>query len=163
MILRSESNGPCPLQQFLNRIAAGPSLNDRPNDPRYRRSAQIMGVNDQPLVSVITPVYNGDQYLRECIESVLAQTYSNWVYTIVNNCSTDGTLAIAGEYAQRDKRIRIYSNDSLLDIIANHNRAFRLISADSKYCKVVSADDWLFPECLTKMVGVAEANPSVGL
>lgn len=124
---------------------------------------QTMSVHDQPLVSVVTPVYNGAQYLRECIESVLAQTYSNWEYTIVNNCSTDGTLAIAEEYAERDKRIRVYSNDSLLDIIANHNRAFRLLSPDSKYCKVVSADDWLFPECLTKMVSVAEANPSVGI
>jgi glycosyltransferase involved in cell wall biosynthesis len=122
-----------------------------------------MSVHDQPLVSVVTPVYNGAQHLRECIESVLAQTYSNWEYTIVNNCSTDGTLAIAEEYAKKDERIRVHSNDSLLDIIANHNRAFRLISPDSKYSKVVSADDWLFPECLTKMVGVAEANPSVGI
>src|SRR5450631_92125 len=122
-----------------------------------------MSVHDQPLVSIVTPVYNGAQYLRECIESVLAQTYSNWEYTILNNHSTDQTLPIAEEYAQRDKRIRVHSNDSLLPIIANHNRAFQLISPDSKYCKVVSADDWLFPECLTKMVGVAEANPSVGL
>jgi len=122
-----------------------------------------MSVDDQPLVSVVTPVYNGAPFLRECIESVLAQTYSNWEYTIVNNCSTDGTQAIAEEYANRDKRVRVRSNDTLLDIIANHNRAFHLISPDSKYCKVLSADDWLFPECLMKMVSVAEANPSVGI
>ena len=122
-----------------------------------------MSVQDQPLVSVLTPVYNGAQYLRECIESVLAQTYTNWEYTILNNCSTDGTQAIAEEYAKQDKRVRVHRNDSLLGIIVNHNRAFRLISPHSKYCKVVSADDWLFPECLTKMVSLAEANPSVGL
>ena len=46
-------------------------------------------------VSVVTPVYNGAEFLAECIESVLAQTYTNWNYTIVNNCSTDETLAIA--------------------------------------------------------------------
>ena len=46
----------------------------------------------QPLVSVVTPVYNGQAYLAECIESVLAQSYSNWQYTVVNNCSTDATL-----------------------------------------------------------------------
>lgn len=117
----------------------------------------------QPLVSVVTPVYNGELYLRECIESVLAQTYSNWEYIIVNNFSTDKTLQIAEEYASKDKRIQIHSNDRLLDIIANHNRAFRLISPESKYCKVVSADDWLYPECLARMVSVAEANPSVGI
>jgi glycosyltransferase involved in cell wall biosynthesis len=118
---------------------------------------------EEPLVSVVTPVYNGEPYLTECIESVLAQTYSNWEYVIVNNFSTDKTLQIAQEYASRDKRIQVHSNDRLLEIIANHNRAFRLISPASKYCKVVSADDWLFPECLMRMVSVAEANPSVGI
>src|SRR3970040_1020431 len=103
-----------------------------------------------PLVSVLTPVYNGAPYLRECIESVLSQTYSNWEYTIVNNCSTDQTLTIAEEYARKDTRIRVCSNAVLLDVISNHNRAFRLVSPDSKYCKVVSGDDWLFPECLTQ-------------
>jgi glycosyltransferase involved in cell wall biosynthesis len=48
-----------------------------------------------PLVSILTPVYNGEKYLAECIRSVLAQTYQNWEYTIVNNCSTDKTLEIA--------------------------------------------------------------------
>ena len=59
--------------------------------------------------------------------------------------------------------IRVYSNDKFLDVIANHNRALRLISEESKYCKVVSADDWLFPECIARMVAVAEANRSVGI
>jgi glycosyltransferase involved in cell wall biosynthesis len=122
-----------------------------------------MTPNLQPLVSVVTPVYNGAPYLRECVESVFAQTYSNWEYIIVNNCSTDDTLQIAEEYARKDNRVHIYSNDQLLPIMANHNRAFRLISPQSKYCKQVSADDWIFPECLTRMVEVAEAHPSVGI
>lgn len=122
-----------------------------------------MSADNEPFASIVTPVYNGEAYLRECIESVLAQTYSNWEYIIVNNCSTDGTLRIAEEYARRDRRIQVHSNDSLLPIIANHNRAFRLISPESKYCKVVSGDDWLYPECIARMVELAEANPSVGL
>jgi glycosyltransferase involved in cell wall biosynthesis len=122
-----------------------------------------MTLSRQPLVSVITPVYNGEPYLRECIESVLAQTYGNWEYIILNNCSEDGTLKIAKEYESMDSRIRVHSNSSVLPIIANHNRAFNLISPDSKYCKIVSADDWLFPECLSRMVDLAEANPSVGI
>ena len=119
--------------------------------------------NINPLVSVVTPVYNGAKFLRECIESVLSQNYRNFEYIILNNASTDDTLAIAEEYRQRDGRIRLFSNDELLPIIANHNKAFGLIARESKYCKVVSADDWIYPECLEKMVGLAEAHPSIGI
>ncbi len=122
-----------------------------------------MSALTHPLVSILTPVYNGESYLRECIESVLAQSYPCWDYTIVNNCSQDRTLEIAEEYAKKDSRIHVSSNPTFLSIIANHNRAFSLIAPDSKYCKIVSADDWLFPECLARMVEVAEAHPSVGI
>ena len=105
-----------------------------------------MRADGSPLVSVVTPVYNGEAYLAECIESVLTQTYSNFEYIIVDNCSTDGTSKIVNEYGKKDSRIKAYRNDVLLDIIANHNHAFRLISPKSKYCKVVSGDDWIFPE-----------------
>jgi len=60
-----------------------------------------MKTHAQPLVSVLTPVYNGKEFLAECIERVLAQAYSNWEYIIVNNCSKDRTLEIALEYAKR--------------------------------------------------------------
>jgi glycosyltransferase involved in cell wall biosynthesis len=117
----------------------------------------------EPLVSVITPVYNGAEYLAECIESVLSQTYQNWEYIIVDNCSTDGTRQIAHSYARKDQRIRVHANREFLSPIANHNNALRQISTASEYCKVVFGDDWLFPECLEKMVAVAEEYPSIGL
>jgi glycosyltransferase involved in cell wall biosynthesis len=118
--------------------------------------------NAEPLVSVLTPVYNGEAYIAQCIDSILAQTYSNWEYIIVNNRSTDGTLAIAEKYTQ-DARIRVETNPDFLPIIANHNRAFSLISPESKYCKIVSADDWIFPEALSRMVDLAGSHPSIGL
>jgi len=116
-----------------------------------------------PLVSIVTPVYNNAEYLAECIESVLAQSYSHWDYTIVNNCSTDGTLSVAQKYAMRDVRIRIVNNERYLSIIENHNHAIRQISSESRYCKFVFADDWLYPTCIEEMVRVAEEHPSVGL
>jgi glycosyltransferase involved in cell wall biosynthesis len=122
-----------------------------------------MSSEQQPRVSVITPVYNCEAYLSECIESVLAQTYNNWDYTIVNNCSTDGTRAIAESYAAKDSRIRLHNNERFLRAIPNHSVAFSKISAESKYAKMVFGDDWLFPECISKMVSVAETNPSVGI
>jgi glycosyltransferase involved in cell wall biosynthesis len=122
-----------------------------------------MSTRNEPLVSVVTPVYNGADFLEECIESVLKQTYGNFEYLIVNNCSKDRTLDIALSYAQKDSRIRVHDNTEFLAVIANHNHAFGLISPAAKYCKVVSGDDAIFPECLTKLVELAEANPSVGM
>lgn len=122
-----------------------------------------MNVTSQPLVSIVTPVYNEEQHLAECIESVLAQTYQNWDYTIVNNCSTDRSLEIASRYAAKDPRIRVHDNNEFLAMVPNHNVAIRQLSPESKYCKVVLGDDWIFPRCLERMVAVAEAYPSVGI
>jgi glycosyltransferase involved in cell wall biosynthesis len=122
-----------------------------------------MNITSQPLVSIVTPVYNEEKYLEECIESVLAQTYENWDYTIVDNCSTDRSLEIARRYAAKEPRIRIHENSQFLNIVANHNLAVRQISPASKYCKVVLGDDWIFPECLERMVAVGEAYPSAGV
>jgi glycosyltransferase involved in cell wall biosynthesis len=122
-----------------------------------------MNLTSPPLVSVLTPVYNGEKYLVDCIESILRQTYKNWEYTIVNNCSTDRTLEIAQNYANENPKIRIHNNQHFLNLVENSNHAFHLISKESKYCKIVHADDWLFPECIEKMVEVAESNPTVGI
>lgn len=122
-----------------------------------------MNTGSQPLVSVLTPVYNGAEYLAECIESVLAQTYQTWKYIIVNNCSTDNTLEIARKYADQDDRIRIVSNREFVGVIENHNIAFSLVPEESKYCKVVSADDYLFRDCVERLVDVAEQNPRVAI
>jgi glycosyltransferase involved in cell wall biosynthesis len=117
----------------------------------------------RPLVSIVTPVYNEAGYLAECIESIRAQTYQNWDYTIIDNCSTDGSLEIARRYAANDRRIKIHQNQEFLGPIPNHNVALREISPESKYCKVVLGDDWIFPNCLEQMVDLAEAHPSVGI
>lgn len=116
-----------------------------------------------PLVSIVTPAYNEESYIAECIESVLAQTYRHWDYLVLDNCSTDDTLAIARKYAANDPRIRVISNPSLIPAVANFNCAFRHITPESKYCKVVLADDWLFPECLERMVALMEQQPTVGI
>jgi glycosyltransferase involved in cell wall biosynthesis len=117
----------------------------------------------EPLVSVVTPFYNTDAYLAECIESVLAQTYRNFEYVLVDNHSTDRSGAIAESFAQRDPRIRFIRADEFRRQIPNYNYALRQASPDSRYLKMAQADDWLYPRCLTEMVELAEANHSVGV
>lgn len=116
-----------------------------------------------PLISIVTPVFNGEKYLEECIESVLAQTYQNWEYVIADNASTDGSRKIAQHYAARDRRIRACAFDEHLRLVKNHNRAFGLISEHSVYCKPLMADDWLFPECLERMLRAMQYDSSIGL
>lgn len=120
-------------------------------------------IEKEPFVSVLTPVYNGEEFLRECIESVLNQNYDNWEYVLVNNRSSDRTLQIIEEYAAQESRIRIHNNKEHLPQMKNLNHAFRQISPESKYCKVVHADDMLFKNCLGEMVSLAEEYPTVGI
>ncbi len=126
-------------------------------------SEDITGGQSPPLVSIITPFFNTERYIAECAESVLAQTYSSWEYILVNNQSTDASRSIAERYAQKDKRIRLLDTPKHLSQVENFEAALRYMSPDSRYCKMVLADDWLFPECVERMVVLAEANPTVGI
>jgi glycosyltransferase involved in cell wall biosynthesis len=116
-----------------------------------------------PLVSVVTPVFNDAELLEECIVSVRRQTYTNWTQTIVDNASTDETPAVASRHAALDSRIRYRRFDEFVNSNESHNRAFRSIDSESEYCKIVDADDWLYPDCLSLMVEIAEASPTVGI
>jgi glycosyltransferase involved in cell wall biosynthesis len=116
-----------------------------------------------PLVTVLTPVFNGETYLTQCIEAVLAQTYKHFEYVIVDNCSTDESLAIALKFAHSDSRVRVIKNDVFLSQRANLNHALQFVSTASSYCKFAFADDLLLPRCLEEMVAVAETNPDVAL
>jgi glycosyltransferase involved in cell wall biosynthesis len=116
-----------------------------------------------PKVSVVTPFYNTAKYLRAAIESVLEQTFTDFEYILADNCSTDGSSEIAKEYAARDSRVRYVRFDELIPQVPNYNRALRLIAPDSTYCKMVQADDWIFPSCLHEMVEIGDRHPTAGL
>jgi glycosyltransferase involved in cell wall biosynthesis len=124
---------------------------------------EILNAIDRGLVSVVTPVYNGESYLRECIESVLGQTYQAWRYVIVNNRSTDGSLAIAENYARLDSRITVVDATEHLPVQESMSRAIGLIEPDAMYCKPLMADDWLYPECIDTMLTSALTDPAIGL
>jgi glycosyltransferase involved in cell wall biosynthesis len=114
-------------------------------------------------VSVVTPFHNTATYLAQCIESVLAQSYTRFEYILVDNCSTDGSGQIAEEYAHRDSRIRFIRQSKLLSQVQNYNSALAEISNASEFCKMVQADDYIFPDCLKLMVQACQRSETIGL
>jgi glycosyltransferase involved in cell wall biosynthesis len=122
-----------------------------------------MQAMSEPFVSVVTCVYNDEPYLEECIRSVLAQSHGDFEYIICNNHSKDRSGQIAADYAAQDSRLRVVSPPEFVPQYDNFNFALRQISARSKYCKMLHSDDWMYPQCLQQMVGVAESNPRIVL
>ena len=107
-------------------------------------------------VSIIIPVYNAEKYLRQCLDSVINQTYENLEIIIVNDGSTDSSGIICEEYAEKDKRVRVYnkSNTGVSD-----SRNLGIKESSGKYLVFVDADDyWLSVSDLATLVGISEEN-----
>lgn len=115
----------------------------------------------RPLVSIGLPVFNGQNYMRFSIESILAQTFTDFELIICDNASSDGTEGIGRGYAGRDARIRYERNPQNIGASANFNRTFEL--ARGKYFKWAAHDDVLEPDYLEKCVAALEANPDAVL
>lgn len=101
------------------------------------------------VVSIITPLYNGEKYLGQTIESVLAQTHKDWEMIIINDGSTDRSLSIAEEYAANDKRIHVFSQENKGSAAARNNGIRR---AQGRYIALLDADDLWEPWCLEQQL-----------
>jgi glycosyltransferase involved in cell wall biosynthesis len=99
-----------------------------------------------PKISIGLPVYNGEPYVRELIEGVLAQTFGDFEFVISDNASTDGTGELCRAYAAADPRIKYFRNAENIGLIRNYNRVFERSTAP--YYKWVSADDLYEPRYL---------------
>ena len=102
------------------------------------------------LISIVLPVYNGERYLRESIDSVMAQTWENWELLIMDDCSDDASPEIAKQYAARDSRIRYYRNEKNLRLPGNLNKGFSLSAGD--YLTWTSDENRYRPDALEKML-----------
>jgi len=112
-------------------------------------------------VSVVMPAYNASDYIKEAIDSVLNQTYSNFELIIIDDASTDNTWEIIKSYD--DKRIRPYKNEENLKIVKTRNKGFDLVSNNSKYIAIMDSDDICMPKRLKKEVNFLEKNKEYGL
>lgn len=112
-----------------------------------------------PRVSIGLPVYNGERYLRESIDAVIAQTFPDWELIISDNASTDATASISKAYAEQDQRIRYHRNAENIGAAANHNLTATLARGD--YFKFYASDDVLLPEYLARCLEVLNRDPEL--
>ena len=115
--------------------------------------------NNKPRVSIGLPVYNGENYLREALDSILAQTYSDFELIISDNASTDSTPQICQAYANKDQRIRYYRTEKNLGAAWNFNNVFHLSQGD--YFKWAAHDDKIAHDYISKCVEVLDKDDSI--
>lgn len=115
-----------------------------------------------PLISVILSSYNGTKYIRESIESVLNQSYTNLEFIIINDCSSDNTEDIISEYKKKDSRIIYIKNSSNLKLTASLNKGVEI--SQGKYIARIDDDDiWSDKDKLKKQVEFMESNTDYGI
>ena len=115
--------------------------------------------HDLPLISVCIPVFNGENYIRESIDSVLRQTERNFELLVVDNCSKDQTLNIVAEY--KDPRIEVIVNKRNLGVVPNFNRCIEL--AKGEFIVLLPHDDVLLPTALEVFSKALVSDSEVGL
>jgi len=114
-------------------------------------------MNHKPLISVIIPVYNVEPYLRQCLDSVVSQTYDNLSIILVDDGSTDGSGRICDEYALNDPRITVFHTENR-GLSAARNKGLDNINCESAYVSFIDSDDWVEIDFIQKMYETAEQH-----
>jgi len=115
---------------------------------------------EKEKISIIVPMYNAEKFIGKTIESVLAQTYQNWEMLIMNDVSTDNSLAIVSVYAKKDERIKIVNTEKNVGVVKGRN--FLIDLASGKYIAFLDADDYWHNEKLEKQIKfMKEKNASI--
>jgi glycosyltransferase involved in cell wall biosynthesis len=114
-----------------------------------------------PYLSLALPVFNGQRYLTQAVDSILAQTLDDFELIICDNASTDATAQISRDYAARDPRVRYHRNARNLGVAGNFNLGFTL--ARGEYFRWAAYDDLLAPQYLERCVACLEADSSLAV
>ena len=118
-------------------------------------------MSSSPLVTIGLPVYDSKRYVEQSLNSLLAQTYTDFVLVISDNASKDGTADICKRYAAADSRVKYYRNDVNIGNPRNFNRVADLTT--TKYLKWSTADDFWEPTFLERAMEIMERDPSIAL
>ena len=108
------------------------------------------------LISIIIPVYNVENYLHVCLNSVLKQTYQDFEIICIDDASTDSSLEILKYFEKKDSRIKVLKNDSNKGQGYSRNRGLEL--AQGKYISFLDGDDWLSPDAFEILIQKAEQD-----
>jgi glycosyltransferase involved in cell wall biosynthesis len=120
-----------------------------------------MSASSPPRVSVGIPVFNGEPFIRESLDSVVGQTFEDLEIIISDNASTDGTESICQGYARKDARIRYVRNRENIGLAKNFQRVVELATAE--YFKLANADDLCGPDLVSQCVQVLDRDPTIVL
>ena len=112
-----------------------------------------------PSISICVPTFNAAKYLKECLNSILAQTFTDFELLIVDNHSSDETISIVKKYAEREPRIRLIRNEHNIGAVRNFNRCIEL--AQGEWLKYVFADDFIAPDCLELMFAASKPESAL--
>jgi glycosyltransferase involved in cell wall biosynthesis len=116
-------------------------------------------MSPEPRVTIAMPVHNASAYLREALDSVLAQSYPHWELVCIDDASRDDSWQILSEYAARDPRVRPFKQPGHAGIVAARNRAIDEADPESTYLAILDADDVALPDRLEAQVRFLESHP----
>ena len=114
-----------------------------------------MRLKEQPKISVIVPVYNVEKYLRQCLDSIVDQTFEDIEIIVLNDGSTDGSLGIVNEYVAKDKRIKVIDKPNE-GLGKTYNRGIE--AATGEYIGFVESDDWIELDMYEVLHGIAKTH-----
>lgn len=120
-------------------------------------------MKNHPLVSIIMPLYNGEQFLEAAVQSVLAQSYGNWELLIVDDGSKDGGFALAKKIAETDSRIYVFQHEKGANRGVSATRNLAISKSKGEYLALLDCDDVWLDNKLEKQVPILRQYPEVGL
>lgn len=114
----------------------------------------------KPLISVIIPAYNVEDYIEKSVNSILGQELVNLEVLIADDCSSDSTRTIIDKLKEKDERIKTFHNEKNLGVVATRNKLIK--QAEGEYIATQDADDWSHPQRLKKQLALFEKFPDLG-
>ena len=107
-------------------------------------------------MSIITPLYNGEEFIKDAVESVLAQTYENWELLVIDDGSADNGYNIVKEYSDKDKRIKLLKNEKNSGVTKTRNKGIE--SSEGRYIAFLDSDDMWQKEKLERQINFMKAH-----